>query len=115
MARPNPAMLSLATLPLPGRLCSHHRSGKSDGTSEGMQMDELLDRIKDLGLDDGKAEEVVRAVRSFLEEKLPEPMAARLDDILSGDSESMSSLLDKLPGDEIAKGVGGKLKGLLGD
>lgn len=82
---------------------------------EERHVDELLDRIKGLGLDDSKAEEVVRAVRSFLEEKLPDPMAAKLDDILSGDAESMSSLMDKLPSDEVAKGLGGKMKGLLGD
>ena len=77
-------------------------------------MDELLQRLKGMGLDDAKASEVVSTVRAFLEEKLPDPIAAKLDDILSGSPETMESMLGKLPSDALPKDVGGKLKGLLG-
>ena len=77
-------------------------------------MDELLQRLKGMGLDDAKASEVVSTVRAFLEEKLPDPIAAKLDDILSGSPETMESMLGKVPSDALPKDVGGKLKGLLG-
>jgi hypothetical protein len=77
-------------------------------------MDELLQRLKGMGLDDAKADEVVKTVRAFLEEKLPDPIAAKLDDILTGSPETMDSLLGKLPTDALPKDLGGKLKGLLG-
>ena len=77
-------------------------------------MDELLQRLKGMVLDDTKASEVVSTVRAFLEEKLPDPIAAKLDDILSGSPETMESMLGKVPSDALPKDVGGKLKGLLG-
>lgn len=77
-------------------------------------MDELLQRLKGMGLDDAKADEVIATVRAFLEEKLPDPIADKLDDILTGDSETMESLLDKVPTDALPGGLGGKLKGMLG-
>lgn len=77
-------------------------------------MDELLQRLEGLGLDDGKAQQVVSTVRSFLEEKLPDPIAARLDEILSGSPETMDSLLGKLPSDALPGDLGGKLKGMFG-
>ncbi|MFO7960591.1 MAG: hypothetical protein R6U94_06575 [Nitriliruptoraceae bacterium] len=77
-------------------------------------MDELLQRLKGMGLDDAKAGEVIQTVRAFLEEKLPDPIAAKLDDVLSGNPETMDSLLGKLPTDALPKDLGGKLKGLLG-
>lgn len=77
-------------------------------------MDELLQRLKGMGLDDAKADEVITTVRAFLEEKLPDPIAAKLDDILTGSPETMESMLDKVPADALPKDLGGKLKGLLG-
>lgn len=77
-------------------------------------MDELLQRLKGMGLDDAKAGEVIQTVRAFLEEKLPDPIASKLDDVLSGNPETMDSLLGKLPTDALPKDLGGKLKGLLG-
>jgi hypothetical protein len=77
-------------------------------------MDELLERLQGMGLDDEKAQEVIGAVRSFLEEKLPDPIAAKLDEILSGSPETMQSLLDKVPTDALPGDLGGQLKGLLG-
>ena len=77
-------------------------------------MDELMQRLQGLGLDDAKAREVVSTVRAFLEEKLPDPIAAKLDDILSGSPENMESLLGKLPSDALPQDLGGKFKGLLG-
>lgn len=77
-------------------------------------MDELLQRLKGTGLDDGKAGEVLETVKAFLQEKLPEPIASKLDDILSGDAASLSNLTDALPGGDAAKGLGGKFKGMLG-
>ena len=77
-------------------------------------MDELLERLQGLGLDDAKAREVVTTVRGFLEEKLPDPIAAKLDDILSGSPEDMQSLLGKLPSDALPQDLGDRFKGLLG-
>lgn len=77
-------------------------------------MEELLQRLKGTGLDDAKAREVVTTVRNFLEEKLPDPIAAKLDDIMSGSPETMESLLGKLPTDALPGDLGGKFKGLLG-
>ena len=77
-------------------------------------MDELLQRLEGLGLDPSKAEEVAMTVRRFLEEKLPDPIAAKLDDILTGSPETMESLFDKLPADAIPGDLGDKLKGFLG-
>jgi len=77
-------------------------------------MDELLQRLKGTGLDDSKAGEVLETVKAFLQEKLPEPIASKLDDILSGDAASLSSLTDSLPGGDATKGLGDKMKGLLG-
>jgi len=77
-------------------------------------VDELLQRLQGMGLDEAKAREVVQTVRSFLEEKLPDPIAAKLDDVLSGSPETMESLLGKVPSDALPKDLGGKLKGLFG-
>lgn len=80
-------------------------------------MDELLERLKGLGLDPDKAGEVVTTVRNFLTEKLPDPIAAKLDEILSGSPETMQSLLEKVPTDKIPfdKIPGGdQLKGFFG-
>ncbi len=77
-------------------------------------MDELLTRLHDLGLDDGKAAEVTETVRSFLEEKLPEELVVQLDDILSGERETMGSLLDKVPADALPSDVRTKVRGFLG-
>ncbi len=77
-------------------------------------MDELLKRIEGLGLPADKAQEVVKTVRNFLEEKLPDPIAAKLDSILSGAPETMNSLLEKLPADKLPGGLGEKLGGFLG-
>jgi hypothetical protein len=77
-------------------------------------VDELLDRLKAIGLEPAKAQEVVATVRAFLEEKLPDPIAAKLDSFLSGAPETMESLLAKLPTDALPGDLGGKLKGLFG-
>jgi len=77
-------------------------------------MDELLQRLKSVGLDDGKAGEVLETVKGFLKEKMPEPIASKLDDIMSGDMSSLSSLTDSIPGGDATKGLGDKLKGMLG-
>jgi hypothetical protein len=77
-------------------------------------MDELMQRLKGIGLDDGKAGEVIETVKGFLKEKMPEPIASKLDDIMSGDVSSLSSLTDSIPGGDAAKGLGDKVKGLLG-
>jgi hypothetical protein len=76
-------------------------------------MDELRQRLTGIGLDDGKAGEVLETVKTFLQEKLPEPIASKLDDILSGDV-SLSSLTDSLPGGDATTGLGDKVKGLFG-
>ncbi len=77
-------------------------------------MDELLQRLKGMGLEGDTAEEVIATVRAFLEEKLPDPIADKLDDILTGSPESMESLLDRIPSDQLPGDLGGKLKGMLG-
>ena len=77
-------------------------------------MDELMQRLKGTGLDDSQVSNVLGEIRSFLEEKLPEPIASKLDGILSGDAASLASLTDKLPGGEASQGLGDKLKGMLG-
>ncbi len=77
-------------------------------------MDELLQRLQGIGLDDNQAKKVLGEVRSFLEQQLPDPIAGKLDDILSGVPESMSSLSDKLPGGDMPKGLGDAAKGLFG-
>jgi hypothetical protein len=77
-------------------------------------VDELLQRLKGMGLDDAKADEVITTVRAFLEEKLPAPIADKLDDILTGSPETMESLLDKVPADALPGDLGGKLKGMFG-
>ena len=77
-------------------------------------MDELLARLHDLGLDEGKAAEVTETVRSFLEEQLPEELVIKLDDILSGERETMASLLDKVPADSLPADVRSRVKGFLG-
>ena len=77
-------------------------------------MDELLARLNDLGLDEGKAAEVNETVRSFLEEKLPEELVVNLDDILSGERETMGSLLDKVPADALPANIRTRVRGILG-
>ncbi len=77
-------------------------------------MDELLTRLHDLGLDDGTAAEVTETVRTFLEQKLPEELVVKLDDILSGDRETMGSLLEKVPADALPADVRSRVKGFLG-
>ncbi len=77
-------------------------------------MDGLLQRLKATGLDDEKAGAVLETVKAFLQEKMPEPIASKLDGILSGDAASLASLTESLPGGDTAKGLGGKLKGMLG-
>lgn len=77
-------------------------------------MDELLKRIEGLGISPDKAKEVITTVRTFLEEKLPDPIADKLDSILSGAPETMNSLLEKLPADKLPAGLGEKLGGLFG-
>lgn len=65
-------------------------------------MDELLQRLQGIGLDPAKAGEVVATVRSFLEEKLPGPVASQLDSFLTGAPETMQSFLGKLPLDQLS-------------
>ncbi len=77
-------------------------------------MDELLKKIEALGIPADKAGEVVKTVRSFLEDKLPDPIASKLDSILSGSPETMSSLMEKIPLDKLPGGLGGKLGGMFG-
>jgi hypothetical protein len=77
-------------------------------------MDELLERLEALGLEPDKAREVIATVRGFLDEKLPDPIAARLDSFLSGAPETMESMLGKLPIDALPGDLGNKLKGFLG-
>ncbi len=77
-------------------------------------MDELMQRLKGTGLDDGQVSNVLSELRSFLEEKLPAPLASKLDGILSGDAASLSSLTDMMSGGEQTQGLMDKAKGLLG-
>ncbi len=77
-------------------------------------MDELLKKIQDLGISPEKAQEVIKTVRGFLEDKLPDPIANKLDAILSGAPETMTSLLEKLPADKLPGGLGDKLGGMFG-
>ena len=77
-------------------------------------MDELLARLNDLGLDEGRAAEVSETVRSFLEEKLPEELVVDLDAILSGDRETMGSLLEKVPADALPADIRTRVRGILG-
>jgi hypothetical protein len=65
-------------------------------------VDELLQRLQGIGLDPAKAREVVATVRSFLEEKLPGPVASQLDSFLTGAPETMQSFLGKLPLDQLS-------------
>lgn len=77
-------------------------------------MDELLQRLQATGLSPEKAREVLGTVRTFLEEKLPGPVAGQLDSFLSGAPETMSSFLAKLPVDQLPGGLGDRITGLFG-
>jgi hypothetical protein len=75
-------------------------------------MDELLQRLQATGLSPEKAQEVLATVRTFLEEKLPGPVAGRLDSFLSGAPETMTSFMGKLPTDALPGGLGERVKDL---
>ena len=65
-------------------------------------MDELVELVsKKTGLPEAQAKVAVDTVLKFVKEKLPDPIADRLDDILEG-------------ADALDDGIGGLLGGLLG-
>jgi len=64
-------------------------------------MDELVDLVvKKTGIPEATARKAVKVVLDYLKEKLPAPLAGRLDDFLEGDT----------PGD-LLEGLGGLLGG----
>lgn len=69
-------------------------------------MDELVKLVSQkTGISEAQAETAVKTVLGFLKDKLPEPIAGRLDDIVSG-----TGSLDL---GDLTKGLGG-MGGLLG-
>jgi hypothetical protein len=67
-------------------------------------MDELVKLVADkTGLSQDKAKVAVNTVIGFLKERLPEPIAGRLDDVIEG--ADLGGLAD------MAKGLGGLLGG----
>lgn len=73
-------------------------------------MDQLIQQLRDrVGLDEDKAREAADTAISFIREKLPEPIAGQLDGLLSGGTDAIAGLADKLPG-----GLGSTLGGMLG-
>jgi uncharacterized protein (DUF2267 family) len=64
-------------------------------------MDELVALVvKKTGISEEKARKAVETVLDFLKDKLPEPIAGRLDDVLEGSSTG-----------DILSGLGGLLGG----
>ena len=69
-------------------------------------MDELIDRIQEkTGLPADKARDAANAAIDFIKEKLPDPIADKLDDFIAGNADSIADLAD---------GAVGKLKGMFG-
>lgn len=69
-------------------------------------MDELIDRIQErTGIPEDKAREAANAAVGFIKEKLPEPIADKLDDFIAGNADSIADLAD---------GAVDKLKGMFG-
>lgn len=76
-------------------------------------MEDLVNKLMErVNLDREKAEETVKTVTNFIQDKLPDPIAAQVSKALEGSSdalERLAGLAENLPG-----GVGEKLGGLLG-
>jgi uncharacterized protein (DUF2267 family) len=67
-------------------------------------MDELVKVVMEkTGLSEEQATQAVEVVMDFLKQRLPSPMASRLDDILESDAAAQGL-------DQLAKGLGGLLK-----
>ena len=70
-------------------------------------MDELVQRIHErTGIPEDKAREAANAAVGFIKERLPDPIADKLDDFIEGNADSMTDLAD---------GAVDKLKGMLGN
>ncbi len=75
-------------------------------TSRSFKMDELIKLVvQKTGIPEATAKQVVELVVSQLKSKLPPPIAAQLDTVLSGGTAKM---------EDTAKGLGGMLGGLFG-
>lgn len=66
-------------------------------------MDELIERIQErTGIPEDKAREAADAAVGFIKERLPEPIAAKLDDFIAGNADSMADFageaMDKVKG-----------------
>ena len=69
-------------------------------------MEELVQRISErTGIPEDKAKEAAEAAIGFIKEKLPDPIADKLDDFISGQADSIADL---------AGGAADKLKGMFG-
>ena len=70
-------------------------------------MEELVKLVSEnVGIDEAKAEKAVETVMAFLKEKLPAPLAERLDDIAAGAGNIDASKLG-----DLTKGLGGLFGG----
>ena len=69
-------------------------------------MEELVQRISErTGIPEDKATEAAEAAIGFMKEKLPEPIASKLDEFISGQADGIADL---------AGGAADKLKGMFG-
>ncbi len=59
-------------------------------------MDELVNRIRErTGIPADRARDAANAAVGFIKEKLPEPIAAKLDDFIAGNADSMADFADE--------------------
>ncbi len=66
-------------------------------------MDELVELVmEEVGLSEAQAQQAVETVIAFLKEKLPAPVAERLDDVLESGAAAQGV-------ESLAKGLGGLL------
>lgn len=82
-------------------------------TKNGMNtMDELIKKmVEELNLDEAVAQQAVEMVLNMVKDKLPEPIAGQIENLLNGENFDLSSLnLD----DDAADGIMGALGGLFG-
>ena len=69
-------------------------------------MDELIAKLKALGLSDEMATSAIHTVANFVKEKTPDQFHSIIDDVLAGKSPDLGGILGNLGG------LGGALGGL---